>query len=200
MQPVDIHSRNRHVGCWRSRACWLLFFFLAPYAAWSADEQRLELRSVYVTPIEGIYALHADLVFKLPDDAQQAIRDGATLNLSLEILVRRTRQLWLDETVATLEQHYAVMYHAVSDRYLVRNLNSGAQNSFATLDAALESLSSIKALPLLDTTLISPEKMNEVSVRANLEIRSIPRALSILLFWVKDWRQTSDWYTWTLRS
>lgn len=198
MQPVEIHSR--HLQAWRWLPCWLLFALLLPCTAMSADEQRLELRSVYVTPIEGIYALHADLVFKLPEDAQQAIHDGATLNLSLEILVKRTRQLWLDETIATLEQHYAVVYHAVSDRYLVRNLNSGAQTSFATLDAALESLSFINGLPVLDTALVSPDKMNEVSVRASLEIRSIPRALSILLFWIKDWRQTSDWYTWTLRS
>jgi hypothetical protein len=177
----------------------LLFAVFLSCVAMAAEEQRLELRSVYVTPAEGIYALHANVLFKLPQEAQQAIEEGATLNLTLEIVVKRTRHWWLDETVATLEQRYEVMYHAVSERFLVRNLNSGAQSSFATLDAACDSLSSINSLPILDTALIAPDAMNEVSVRANLDIRTLPRALSLLLFWIKDWHQTSDWYTWTLR-
>jgi Domain of unknown function (DUF4390) len=176
---------------------WLLL--LVSFAALSADDEELELRSVYTGSNNGIYELHANLILKLPEGAQQAIRDGAPLNLTLEILVRRNRRFWTDETLATLEQRYEVMYHSLSERYVVRNVNSGAQDSFQTLDAALGSLAMINGLPILDTSLVPPQGMNEVSVRANVEIRNIPRALSILLFWVNNWQQTSDWYTWTLR-
>jgi HAMP domain-containing protein len=52
--------------------------------------------------------------------------------------------------VAALEQSYELAYHALSDRYLVRNVNSGEQASYATLDAALDSLRVISNLPILD--------------------------------------------------
>lgn len=166
----------------------------------AAADGQLEMRSLYTTAENGVYRLNGKLVFQLPEGAQQAVQEGVTLNLTLEILVHRSRRLWLDETIAELEQHYAVSYHAVSERYVVRNMNSGEQNSYPTLSAALESLSTLQDLPILDTALVSNEERNEISVRANLEVRSIPRALGILLFWINNWRQTSDWYTWPLNA
>ena len=44
----------------------------------------------------------------------------------------------LDASVAALEQRYELSYHALSQRYLVRNLNTGEQQDFGSLQAALE--------------------------------------------------------------
>ncbi len=121
-------------------ALWAIALVLACNAAWAQLQQRFEIRSAYITPAEGVYQLNATLVFELPDDAREAIREGAPLTLDLEIVMQRSRRYWLDETVAVLEQHYELVYHALSERYLLRNVNSGEQASFATLDAALDSM------------------------------------------------------------
>lgn len=195
------HSLNSRLYRLRWPAALLLYGWLLclPLYVAAADEQ-LEMRSLYTTTENGVYRLYGKLVFQLPEGAQQAVQEGVTLTLSLEILVHRSRRFWPDETIAELEQHYSVLYHAVSERYVVRNINSGEQNSYPTLNAALESLSTLEDLPILDTSLLSTQERNEISVRANLEVRSIPRALGILLFWINDWRQTSDWYTWNLNA
>jgi hypothetical protein len=39
------------------------------------------------------------------------------LTLHLEIVVKRQRSYWLDETVATLDQYYELAYRALSERY-----------------------------------------------------------------------------------
>ena len=166
-------------------------------AGWA--QGRFDIRSAYVERAEGVYQLNATLDFEVVEGARAAIRDGAPFTLHLEIVVRRERSYWLDEVVATLDQTYELVYHALSDRYLVRNLNSGEQVSYATLDAALDSLRVISNLPILDQALVRPERRHEISLRASLDIRTMPDTLRFILFWSDDWRQRSEWYTWSPR-
>jgi hypothetical protein len=81
----------------------------------------------------------------------------------------------------------------------VRNVNSGEQASYATLDAALDSLRVISNLPILDQALVRPERRHEISLRASLDVRTMPDTLRFILFWSDDWRQRSEWYTWSPR-
>jgi hypothetical protein len=169
------------------------------YAQDSRAQGRFDIRSAYVERAEGVYQLNATLDFEVIEGARAAIRDGAPLTLHLEIVVRRERSYWLDEVVATLDQSYELLYHALSDRYLVRNVNSGEQVSFATLDAALDSLRVISNLPILDQALVRPERRHEISLRASVDVRTMPDTLRFILFWSDDWRQRSEWYTWSPR-
>ena len=160
--------------------------------------RRFEIRAAFVEPAESVYMLNARLDFALPEGARAAILDGVALTLDLEINVNRARRFWLDDTVATLEQHYELVYHALSERFLVRNLNSGEQTSWPTLEDAIESLQVVDRLPILDQSLVLPDYRYEVSLRGRLDVRNLPEALRIVLFWVDDWRQQTDWYTWPL--
>jgi len=158
-----------------------------------------EIRSAFAEPSEHVYMLSAQLDFELPEGAKQAIQDGVAMTLDLDIVVSHTRHFWPDQTIATLEQRYELVYHALSDRYLVRNVNSGEQVSFANLSAALESISRIRRLPVLDQSLVAPDRGYEVSLRARLDVHNIPDTLRFVLFWVSDWRQQTEWYTWPLK-
>jgi hypothetical protein len=169
------------------------------YAPQSWAQGRFEIRSAYVERAEGVYQLNATLDFEVSQGARAAVRDGAPFTLHLEIVVRRERSYWLDEVVATLDQSYELVYHALSDRYLVRNVNSGEQVSYATLDAAFDSLRVISNLPLLDQALVRPQRRHEISLRASIDVRTMPDTLRFILFWSDDWRQRSEWYTWSPR-
>ena len=169
------------------------------YAPDSWAQGRFDIRSAYIERAEGVYQLSATLDFEVTDGARAAMRDGAPFTLNLEIVVRRERSYWLDDVVATLDQSYELVYHAVSDRYLVRNVNSGEQVSYATLDAALDALRVISNLPILDQALVRPELRHEISLRAGLDVRTMPDTLRFILFWADDWRQRSEWYTWSPR-
>lgn len=167
---------------------------LAPAAG---AQNRLEVRSAFIEPAERVYELNATLDFDLPEGAREVVRQGVPLSLHLEIVVKRKRSYWLDDSVATLDQSYELAYRALSERYLVRNLNSGEQASYATLDAALDALRVISRLPILDQALVSTARRHEISIRANLDVRTMPDALRFVLFWSDDWRQRSEWYTWS---
>lgn len=174
----------------------LLAWIALPMWSW-AQEHRFEVRSAYVEPRESVYELNATLTFDLPDGAREAVREGVPLTLAWDVVVKRQRSYWPDFTVAALEQRYELVYHALSERYLVRNLNSGEQASFAMLEAALDELRVVSNLPAFDQSLIEDGRRHEISVRASLDVRTMPDTLRFVLFWTDDWRQRSEWYTWS---
>ena len=193
--------RRSNTAAWRSRRnLWLLGLCLlaAPCMSGAADE-RFEIRSAFIDVAQDVLLLNARLEFTLPEGARAAVREGAALTLDLQIELQRSRRFWLDETVASLSQHYELSYHALSERYVLRNLNSDEQSTYGTLDAALQQLSNINALPVLDRALLDPKQRYEVRLRAELDVHNLPDALRWVLFWADDWRQGSDWYTWPLK-
>jgi hypothetical protein len=180
------------------RGGWLLCFLAT--LAWPAHaDTKLAVTDAAVAIDDGVYELDARLDLRLPEQARRAIDAGLTLHLRYDIEVARVRRYVPDAEVASLEQSYELSYHALSQRYLVRNLNTGEQQDFGTLPSALDSLAEVRGLPLLDSGLLEPGSTYEFRVRAVLTLRSAPDTLSWLLFWTDDWSATSEWYAWTLR-
>jgi hypothetical protein len=179
---------------------WLLCVIatIAPQgAAFAAPD--LVIRDVKVAVDEGVYELDASLDLPLPEAARKAVESGLTLRLTYEIVVDRVRRYMLDDEIASLAQRYEVSYHALSQRYLVRNLNTGEQYDFGTLQGALDRVCEIRGLPVIDTALLAPGPVYEGRIRAVLDLSTAPDVLGWLLFWSDDWSEGSDWQTWTLR-
>ena len=179
------------------RLCALLLLMFAGSAFASDDE--LTIQGANINVQNGVYLLDAQLNFTLPKSAEKSVRDGVVMNMSVEVRFDHVRRWWLNENVAVLEQRYTLIYHTVSERFLLRNVNSGAQSSYASFDEAVVALKNIHNLPLLDRDLLRAAVRNEASMRASIDIRSIPRALGLILFWVDDFSLKSDWYTWPMK-
>jgi hypothetical protein len=193
--PVPRRKGRRTFGL---RGTWLLGF-LATFALPALAETSVAVTSASVAPDDGVLELDARVEMSLPDDARRAIDAGLTLRLTYDIEINRVRRYWPDEGVASLQQSLELSYHALSQRYLVRNLNTGEQLDFGTLQAALDRLAEVRGLPLLDSLLLERGSTYDIRVRAQLTLRSAPDSLSWLLFWTDDWSAESEWYAWTLR-
>jgi hypothetical protein len=162
-------------------------------------EGRFEVRSADLELKDGVYHLNARLELPLSDAVRRGLAEGVPLTLEVDLDVERVRQLLPNSRVAELTQRYHLQYNAVSARYILRNENSGQQQSLATVDGALELLSEVRNLPVLDKPLLSPDRRYEASVRAKVDYGSVPFTLRVLMFWANEWHRESDWYTWTLQ-
>ena len=167
-------------------------------AVLAAAEPPFGIRTAYVQLVDGVYLLSARLHLPLNEKLREALKDGVALKLELELELNGSRRFWLDEGVASLRQLYRLQYDAVSGRYLVRNLNSGEQTSFPTLDDALEQMTQISGLPVLDRALLEPGRRYEFHLRVTRDLGDIPTTLRVLMFWTDDWHRVSEWYTWPL--
>ena len=182
-------------------AAWLVLCLIATAgpAAHAEDESKLTIRDVQVALDEGVYELDAKVDLTLPDGARKAVESGLTLRLTYEITVDRVRRYMPDDGIAALEQRYEVSYHALSQRYLVKNLNTGEQQDFGSLQAALDRVGDLRGLPVIDAALVSDGPAYEGRIRAVLKMNTAPDVFGWLLFWTDDWSAESDWKTWTLR-
>jgi len=186
-------TRQWLIGAFGVMVCFLM------YAVSAAASDEFTILGANINSQNGVYLLDAQLNFNLPRSAEKSVRDGVVMNLTVEVRFDHVRHMWMNETVAVLEQRYTLIYHSVSQRFLLRNTNSGLQSSFDSFDDAIIALKNIHNLPLLDSDLLRSSVRNEVSMRASVDIRSIPRALGLILFWVDDFSLKSDWYTWPMK-
>lgn len=160
-------------------------------------EGRFEVRSGDLELKGGVYHLNARIDLPVGDAVRRGLAEGVPLSLELVLDIERVRQLLPNSRVAELTQRYRLQYNVASARYILRNENSGQQESLGTVEAALEQLSEIRGLPVLDKSLIAAGRRYEASVRAKVDYGSVPWSLRVLMFWVSEWHRESDWYTWT---
>jgi hypothetical protein len=162
-------------------------------------ECRFEVRSADLQLQDGVYHLNAHVDLPVGDAVRRGLAEGVPLTVELDLDIERVRQLLPNSRVAELTQRYHLQYNAVSARYVLRNENSGQQESLSTVDAAIEQLSEVRGLPVLDKALIAADRRYEANVRAKVDYGSVPFSLRVVMFWVNDWHRESDWYTWTLQ-
>lgn len=155
-----------------------------------------DVRSASTILNDGVHELEARLQLILSQDAHDALNNGVPLTVELNFEVIRVRGLWIDELEASINVTYELEYRPLSQRYIVRNLNSGDQDSFATLYSALNNLGRIQGLPVIDDSLLQSDKTYRMRLRALLSTRQYPAALRIILFWRSQWQLESKWYEW----
>lgn len=161
----------------------------------------LEVRSAYVKPEQGVFQLFARVTYPVNDDIRAALKEGLMLNFDLDVVVSRERRFWMDETVAEYTLRRELLYHAVSDRYVARDVddNSNDQHSYATLEEALEALGTVDAWPFLLSPQLSSNRQYRVALRAGVRRGRQSDTMRVLMFWTDDWHRESEWFSWSLQ-
>ncbi len=202
-ESINQRSGDRRRGRLARMACLVVAVLtgLMPIQPSLADglQGRFEVRSATLELIDGVYHLNARLDLPISDAVRRGLAEGVPLALELDLVIKQLRQLLPNSTVAELTQRYHLQYNAVSARYILRNDNSGQQESLRTVDEALEHLSEVHSLPALDQALIARDRRYEANVRAKLDFGTVPFTLRLLMFWVSDWHRETDWYAWTFQ-
>jgi len=180
-------------------ACLCVLALGAVFAQEEVDrEGYFEVRSATTEPVGGVYTLDARLQLVLSSEALAALESGVTLTIELQLQVIRQRRWYMDSVEAELAVRYELEYRPLTQRYIVRNLNSGNQDSFATLYSALNSLGRVQGLPIIDDALLLPDKPYRVRLRAMLNTEQYPATLRLLFFWRGEWQLQSEWFEWPL--
>jgi hypothetical protein len=157
-----------------------------------------EVRSASTELESGVHMLDARLQLVLSSEALKALNSGVPLTIELQMQVIRSRRFYLDALDAELAFRFELEYRPISQRYIVRNLNTGNQDSYATLYSALNSLGRVQRLPVIDESLLVPDRDYRVRLRALLATEQYSAPLRLLFFWRDEWQLKSEWYEWKL--
>ena len=168
--------------------------------AQDGDPGGFTVRSAESELISGVYLVNAVIDLRLSSEATEALDSGVPLTIHIEVDLIRVRRFWIDDEEADVEQRFELAYHALTERYIVRNLNSGDQASFASVMAALNYLGRIERLPFIDAALLNAGRSYDARIRAELDTDQFSGPLRLLTFWRRDFLLESDWYRWRLQD
>jgi len=181
----------------------LVVFFVADIVSMEAgagdDDPFFKIKSAGTVLVNGVFRLNANIDFRLSEEAQEALENGVPLMLEIQMQVLRVRPWIWNTVVATLKQRYRVHYHALSQRYLLRNLNTGVQTSFRTLDGVLRIIGTLEDFPMLDKQVLDSSQPYIAKLRADLDIEALPTPLRLWAYSSPKWRLGSEWYQWQLQ-
>ena len=161
-------------------------------------EGYFEVRSASTRIADGVHTLDARLQLVLSSEALDALTSGVPLTIELQMELIRVRRFVWDDAAAQLVVRFQLEYRPLSQRYIVNNLNSGDQDSFATLYSALNNLGRIQGLPVIDDALLERSEDYRIRVRAMLQTQQYPAPLRLLFFWRSEWQLQSEWFEWLL--
>lgn len=161
--------------------------------------QGFKVLSAETTLKKDVFHLEAKMDLSFSDDALEALRSGVPLIVLVNIEVEEDRSWWWDKTIAELEQGYLLLYHALSEKYIIHNLNSGSQQNYNSLSTAINSLSNINDLPLIDKNLLEEGDDYYVRLRIYLDIESLPAPMRPIAYISSQWQLESDWFSWPLK-
>jgi hypothetical protein len=176
----------------------LLLAGVAPAQDPVEREGYFEVRSASTHLTRGVHELDARLQLFLSSEALNAVNSGVPLTIELQMQVIRVRRFYVDSIDAELAVRFELEYRPLSQRYIVRNLNSGDQDSFATLYSALNNLGRIQGLPVIDESLLISGREYRARMRALLATEQYSAPLRLLFFWRDEWQLKSEWYEWML--
>jgi hypothetical protein len=174
-----------------------LLFACAPLSR-AAETSDPSVTSAYVTVQDGVFLLNVRTAYPLTEDIRRALEDGVTLNFDLQALVQKRRRYWYDAELVDATLRRELSWHAVSERYVLKDLSLGGQQLFTSLQDALEAAGTVQGWPVVVEPQLEADGVYEISVRAGMRRGHMPDALRLLLIWSDNWNRSSEWYVWVL--
>lgn len=143
------------------------------------------------------YVLSAQIDYPLTPRVIEALQNGVPITFFQELKLVESFPLlgkfWQWETDLWQSRlHYELRYHALSEQYVLKSLDTGAQQNFPHIDGALAALGQIEDLSL-------PPEFTQQSdnllllIRSGLDLNALPTPMRPGAMLSSKWQLTSPW-------
>jgi hypothetical protein len=143
--------------------------------------------------------LDGKITYAFSQTALEALENGLPLVIRTDIeVVRSGGWLW-DTNLHSRSYTQHIQYAALSQQYLVKDLQASLPRTFLTRDSAIDALGLIDDLPVVSVKAILPDSQYKVKIKTWLDIESLPSPLRLLAYLSDEWRLESDWKQWPIK-
>lgn len=146
------------------------------------------------------YVLSADIDYQLSPRAKEALQNGVSLFWVVQIKVWQQRDYVWDKKLVYKEVRYRIQYHALLNMYRVRNESSGEVDNFSTLPAALDLMSRVRDIQVIDRVDLLAGERYLAGVKVSFDRDALPLPLRPAAYVNLQWYLSSDWYVWSLKN
>ena len=163
----------------------------------AARADGIEVRDLALRPTEAGLALDVDFAVELSPRLVDLVTNGVPLHFSVEFELTRRRWYWFDETAASRSLSLRLSYHALSRQY---RLSTGLlQQSFATLEEALNVLMRVRNWLVVDRTVRFADSDYDAAVRMRLDTTQLPKPFQLSALTGRELQLESPWKRFIVR-
>ena len=175
----------------------LFLLVLALAAGTSAYADEIIVRDANLRATDEGLVLNADFSFQITPRLAEAVENGVPLYFELEFELSRPRWYWFDQQTVAKRMQVRLSYHALSRQY---RLSTGLlQQSFGTLEEALDVLRRLRDWLVLDRTVTLADATYEAAVRMRLDTTLLPKPFQLSALTNREWNLESQWKRFSFR-
>jgi len=177
----------------------LILLIISTSESPGSDEFSAQIKHVEIEYAHNIISLNADIEYRLSPTAKEALLKGIPLEWQLSIEVRQAGFFW-DKTVTEIETSYQIQSHALMNLFSVKEIDNGSKNIFSSLTAALDSISKIRKLSVINKQSMLPEKNYQLAIKVLFIREALPVPLRPMSYFNNQWALSSPWSLWQLQN
>jgi hypothetical protein len=176
----------------------LLGLLVTALAAPAGRAQGIEVLDASLRAVEEGLVLDAEFELELTPRLAEVVANGVPLYFRVEFQLTRPRWYWFDEKAAARHLQLRLSYHALSRQY---RLSTGLlQQSFATLEEALNVLKRVRNWLVVDRTASFAAADYHAALRMRLDTALLPKPFQLSALLNRDLQLGSAWRRFTVRS
>ncbi|MDD5277273.1 MAG: DUF4390 domain-containing protein [Methylovulum sp.] len=175
---------------------WLIILLSLSAFEVNAGDFAAVIKGVQMDVRDDSYVLSAEISYKLSEQVKEALQSGVPLFWNIQIKVHRPRHILWQKTLAEETLRYRLQYHALLNMYRVRNETSGEIYNFSTLPAALDLMSNLHDVRLVDWVGLAQEKQLLVELKVEFDRSALPLPLRTIAYLNRQWYLSSYWTVW----
>lgn len=175
----------------------LLPLVLALAIAGNAYADEIVVREANLRATDEGLVLNAEFSFQITPRLAEAVENGVPLYFELDFELSRSRWYWFDEEAVAKRMQVRLSYHALSRQY---RLSTGLlQQSFGTLEEALDVLRQLRNWLVVDRTVSLTDATYEAAVRMRLDTTLLPKPFQLSALTNREWNLESAWKRFSFR-
>jgi len=121
-------------------------------------------------------------------------------NWRLQVKIQEAPGYFWNQTKVEIVRRYRLQYHALLNMYRLKNEEDGVVHNFSTLVSALELMSVVSDLPLINKDILDSAQQYLCLVKLNFERDALPLPLRPFAYIDPQWYLSSDWTSWSLKN
>jgi hypothetical protein len=172
----------------------LIFLLLVSGASYAIQ---FHIQQATISKIGNGYVLNANINYPLTPRVKEAIENGVPIVFIQEIQIVKAYPLlgsywqW-EDTLWSSEIRHQLRYHALTDQYVLKSLDTDSQRNFISLNAALSALGKVSSLTL------PPEHMADtnflhVYLKSRIDLLALPTPMRPGALISEKWQLASPW-------
>ena len=148
----------------------------------------------------------ANLELSLSNETEEALDKGIPLSIVVELALLKARPLLWKERIDRWRFRVKIRYHALSGRYIIEQTGAGptGTDSFGSFRSLADALATVGGTQHFSISVpnrpLDDGSDYRLSIRARLDIESLPVPLRLVAYISPSWRLGSGWNQWNLEQ